>query len=157
MVKFGEMGGPVTNVTVPPISPNFTIEAKDPETGAATTSGEVGRGKEIKLAISVKAVQGFTGEVTLSVSGLPEMTTATFDPASGTPDFTSDLTISTGKKTEPGTYELAIKASSDGLSHTFAYTLEVTAKKTTWLLWLLLVIIIVILGNVVYILGRRRR
>jgi len=139
-------------VGVPPVSPNLTMEVRDPRTGAVTTSGEVRRGKEVKLTISVKAVQGFTRQVTLSVSGLPEMVTATFDPTSGTPNFTSDLTILTGKKTKPGNYELTIKASSNGLSHTFAYTLKVTGKSYAWLGILLLLVLLVIGANVLYVL-----
>ena len=55
---------------------------------------------------------------------------ATFSPISGTPTFTSTMTISTLSSTPAGTYTITITGTGGGLTRTCTYTLVVTR---TWL------------------------
>jgi hypothetical protein len=55
---------------------------------------------------------GFTGTVTLAVSGLPKFATAKFAPASIVNSGSSTLTISSNKKVAQGTSTLTITGTS---------------------------------------------
>ena len=75
-------------------------------------------------SVTISPTSGFTGAVTLSVSGLPTGTTGTFtpNPASGS----STLTVTTAASTPLGTYPLTITGVSGTLSHVAAVSLSVT-------------------------------
>jgi hypothetical protein len=59
------------------------------------------------LPLSIVRTSGNQEKLTLSVSGLPGRTTASFDVASGIPDFASILTLTTNY-TDGGTYDVKI-------------------------------------------------
>jgi hypothetical protein len=75
------------------LSPNFSISA-------APGSRVVHAGERTTYTVSVVSSPGFNRPVTLSVSGLPEGATATFEPATVSVSGTSVLTVST-----PGTMQ----------------------------------------------------
>jgi hypothetical protein len=70
---------------------------------------------------------GYAGTVTLSVTGLPGNTTASFNPSTVTGSGTSVLTITPSKTTPTGTYTLAITGndSAHSLTHNTIVTLTV--------------------------------
>ena len=108
----------VVTATPPPAS--FTL--------STTPSSEtVAAGSATTYTTSVGALNGFTGVVTLSASGLPTGATANFSPATVTGSGNSTLTVSTGSATPVGTYPLTITGTSGSLTQTSNVTLVVTA------------------------------
>jgi hypothetical protein len=78
-------------------------------------------------AVTVSAIDGFTGSVTLSVTGLPAGTTNNFNPQPITGGSgSSTLTITTSTATPTGTYSLTITGTSGSLSHSAGVTLIVS-------------------------------
>ena len=67
--------------------------------------------------ISVSPIAGFTGTVSMSVSGLPAGSTATFNPQAVSGAGSSTLTVNTGVLTPLGNYPLTITGVSGGTSH----------------------------------------
>ncbi|PYY18903.1 MAG: hypothetical protein DMG60_06490 [Acidobacteria bacterium] len=67
--------------------------------------------------ISVSPIAGFTGTVSMSVSGLPAGSTASFNPQAVSGAGSSTLTVNTGVLTPLGNYPLTITGVSGGTSH----------------------------------------
>lgn len=96
----------------------FTISAPSPQT--------VHHGSSVSFVVTVTPLNGFSGNVSLSVTGLPSRATASFNPKSATaPSWTSTLTISTSGKTPTGTRTLTIKGTSGSLTQTATVQLTV--------------------------------
>ena len=78
-------------------------------------------------SISVTPSGGFTGSVSLSLSGLPRWTSSSFsvNPVSitGTGSGSSTLTISTNRHAQQGTYSLTLTATSGSLTSQIPITL----------------------------------
>jgi hypothetical protein len=100
------------------VAPDFSI-------AASPASQTVTRGSSTIYAVTVGALNGFTGTVGLSVSGLPSRATATFNPSSITGSGSSTLTITTNRRTPIGTATLTITGASGSLSHSTTVTLVV--------------------------------
>ena len=109
-----------------PVSHSVTVTGGDFTISISPENVSVKQGENVQVTITVTSVGGFSQQVTLSVSGLPGGTTYTFSPQSGTPTFTSTLTISTGPATEPGTYTVTVTATGGGKTHSQTFTLTVT-------------------------------
>ncbi|MFY3741999.1 MAG: hypothetical protein HMLIMOIP_002461 [Candidatus Nitrosomirales archaeon] len=78
------------------------------------SSRTVAQGQSTSYDVTVNLVSGTTQPVSLSISGLPSGTTATFTPSSVTPNGTSTLFVST---TAPsGTHILNITATGGGVT-----------------------------------------
>ena len=93
-------------------TPDFSV--------AATPSSQtVPPGKSTSYTVSVTPSNGFTGNVSFSVSGLPSGATASFTPSSVSGSGSSTLTVNTSSSTPTGNYTLTITA-TDGntLTHT---------------------------------------
>ena len=75
--------------------------------------------------VTISAINGFNGSVSLSVSGLPSRSTGSFNPTSVTGSGTSTLKISTRSRTSTGTRTLTIKGTSGSLTHSSTVTLTV--------------------------------
>jgi uncharacterized membrane protein len=101
-------------------APDFALSATPP-------SNAVGQGSNASYAISLSALNGFTGNVDLSLSGLPTGATSSFNPASVGGSGTSTLTITTTSATPIGTYTLTITGTSGSLVHSTTVTLIVAA------------------------------
>jgi hypothetical protein len=99
-------------------APDFSI-------AASPASQTVTRGSSTTYTVTVGALNGFTGNVSLSVSGLPSRTTATFNPGSIAASGASTLTITTANKTPAGTKTLTITGTSGSLSHSTTVSLVV--------------------------------
>lgn len=106
-------------VQAPP-SPDFTLTL-------SPTSQSVRGGGQVSYTVTLNSVNGFSGTVTLSVSGLPSGSVSTFSPSSVTGSGGSVLTITTA--TSPrGTYTFTVSGVSSGLSHTVSGTLRVSKR-----------------------------
>jgi len=96
------------------------------------TSGSVVQGSGTTSTVTVSLVSGTTQSVSLSTSISPSATglTATVNPTSGNPTYTSTLTISTTTSTLTGSYSITVTGTSGSLSHSAIYSLTVTAPGT---------------------------
>jgi hypothetical protein len=108
-------------VTAPP---DFSL-ASSPGTQLITPGGST------TYTSTVTANNGFTGNVTFSVTGLPTGASAAFNPASVTSSGSTTMTVSTTAATATGTYPLTITAASGTLSHTSAVSLTINQNGGT--------------------------
>ncbi len=74
--------------------------------------------------MTIASLNGFNGPVTLSLTGQPSGSTATFSPNPAT--GTATLTVQTRGNTAQKAYALTIKGVSGSLSHTASASLTVT-------------------------------
>jgi hypothetical protein len=93
---------------------------------ASPSSLSVKQGSKASSTISVNGINGFTGSVSLSVSGLPKGVTATLSPNPATKTSTFTLTVS--NSASPGNNLLTVTGKSGSLVQTTAITLTVTHK-----------------------------
>jgi hypothetical protein len=100
----------VTLVVTGGVSPNFTISV-------SPASLNVTRGTSGNYTVTIGAVNGFTGTVSLSVTGLGSRVTATFSPTSVTGSGTSTLSVTVNRRATRGTRTLTITGVSGSLSH----------------------------------------
>jgi hypothetical protein len=77
----------------------------------------VTRGTTGRYTVTIGAVNGFTGAVSLSVSGLGSRVTASFSPTSVTGSGTSTLSVVVNRRATVGTRTLTITGTSGTLSH----------------------------------------
>ncbi len=110
----------VTLVVNSTSSPDFSISA-------SPSSRSVAQGSATSYTATVTRSGGFTGTVTLSVSGLPANATATFSPVS-IPNGSSNSTMSvnTSASTPTGSYTLRITGTSGSTTHSTTVALVVT-------------------------------
>jgi uncharacterized membrane protein len=99
-------------------NPDFTLSASP--SSLAITQGNIGTS-----TITVNPLNGFSGSVNLSVSGLPSGVTASFNPTSAT--SASTLTLNASSTAATGTVTLTVTGVSGTLTHTTAITLTVNA------------------------------
>jgi hypothetical protein len=92
---------------------------------ASPASREVLQGDQTTYAVSVSSVAGFTGPVSLSVSGLPNGVTATPSPNPVTPGTSSTLTVVANSNASTGNYTLTITGTSGSLVHSTQVALSV--------------------------------
>jgi hypothetical protein len=83
-------------------------------------SQSIERAKTASYVVTAKSMDGFSGPVALTASGLPARSSATFSAPSlmlspGNP-ATATMTVSTSQSTPIGTYSLGIKGVSDKVS-----------------------------------------
>ena len=129
--------------TVPAGTPDFAIAANP---GSRT----VAPGEAAQYTVTLTALNGFAGAVSLSVSGLPADSTATFTPAAGTPTgegATSTLRVQTtaapagdlaaasrgrqgGRATPTGSSTLTIRGTAGSLVRETTVALVVAAPGT---------------------------
>lgn len=102
-----------------PQSSDFTITV-------SPTSRSVRHGRSTSYTVTIGAVNGFSGSVSLSVSGLGSGATGSFNPTSVTGSGNSTMTIRTTFSAQRGTFTLTVKGTSGSLSHTKTVTLTVT-------------------------------
>jgi hypothetical protein len=103
--------------TSPP--PDFSISA-------SPSSQTVVQGRSTNYTVTSTPSGGFTGNVTLSASGLPSGAGATFNPNPITGGSgSSTMTVTTSSTTPVGTYTLTITGTSGTLTHTATATLVV--------------------------------
>jgi len=113
----------VTVTIQSPVEPDF-------ELSAVPTSQTVTPPQSTSYIISINGKGEFEASVDLTVSGLPAGVEASFNPQSGTPDYTSTLALTVTQTTTPGTYALTIYASGGGKTKSTVVTLVVQAAPT---------------------------
>jgi len=103
-------------------TPDFT-------SSVAPSSASTAAGGAVSYTVSVSPVNGFTGDVSLTLSGLSESQASwSFSPPVITGGSGSaQLTVSTATSIAAGTYPLTITATSGATVHSAAATLVVTA------------------------------
>jgi uncharacterized membrane protein len=90
------------------------------------SSQSVGPKSSVSYTVTVAPLNGFTGTVNLSLSGLPKRTSGSFSTSSITTSGTSILTISTTPKSPAGSYTLSVTGTSGSTSHTATAALNIT-------------------------------
>jgi len=120
----GTYGGKKVTTTIPlsVVEPGFTLTNQDGPVN-------LGRGASVQTYISMSPQNGFTGNVRLSVSGLPSGVTASFSPdliiGSGTLTLTANTTATIGTK------NITVKGISGAHSATTTIPLTVAAPSFT--------------------------
>lgn len=92
------------------LTPNFSVSAS-PATRTVT------RGSSTTYAVTITRINGFTGSVTLKLSGLPGRVSSSFNPNPATAT-SSTLTVSPQRKSSRGSYTLTIQGTSGSLVRT---------------------------------------
>ena len=116
-------GGGITHtttiaLTVTAPNPDFTITD-------SPSSITVVRGSTGHTMVTVGALNGFTGTVTLSVSGQPSRVSTTLSPTSITGSGSATLSVAVGKRATTGTRTLRITGTSGSLAHSVNLTLTI--------------------------------
>jgi hypothetical protein len=99
-------------------TPDFTISV-------SPASLNVTRGNSGTYTVTIGAVNGFSGTVSLSVTGLGSRVTATFNPTSVNGSGTSSLRVSVNSRATRGTRTLTITGVSGSLSHSTTASLVI--------------------------------
>jgi hypothetical protein len=104
----------------------LVVQAPAPDFGlsASPSSRSVVHGSGTSYGVTISRINGFSGNVSLSVSGLPSRTSASFSPNPAS--SSSTLSVTTNRKTPRGTYTLTITGTSGSLTRTVRVTLVVT-------------------------------
>lgn len=99
---------------------------------ATPSSQSVTAGSATSYTVSVAPVNGFTGAVSLTATGVPTGASATFNPSSVSGGSgSSTLNVSTTSSTAAGTYPLTIKGTSGSSTETTSVTLTVTSGSSS--------------------------
>ena len=96
---------------------SLTVSASPSWAGTTSPSGTGWYDAGSQVPVSASPSSSF--KVSLSASGLPSGASASFNPSSDTPPFTSTLKISASSSTPPGSYRITVKALKDG--YNFGY------------------------------------
>jgi hypothetical protein len=109
-----------TTVTLTVNAPNADFTIAD-----SPASITVRRGTTGTSTVTIGALNGFTGTVTLSVSGQGSRVTPTFNPTSVTGSGNSTLSVRVGSRATTGTRTLTITGTSGSLTHSVQLTLTI--------------------------------
>src|SRR6185437_3019239 len=105
----------------------LVVNLRDFSLSATPTSQAIEGGQSTSYTATIAPLNGYTGTVSFSVSGLPAGATATFTPASITTSGDSTLAIATTAGTTPsGSYSLTITGTDGVLTRTATVTLVVS-------------------------------
>ena len=111
----------------------LTVTGSDFTISASPSSLSIPQGHQGTSTITTAISGGFNSAITLSASGLPSHTTASFSrnpiPAPG--NGSSLMTLTVGASTPPGTYPITVKGNGGGVQHTTAVMLTVTGSDFT--------------------------
>jgi hypothetical protein len=105
-----------TTVTLVVVAPDFVLSA-------SPASQTVTQGGGTNYSVTISPTGGFSGQINLSVSGLPTGANGSFTPNPATTSAT--LSVTTGTSTPAGTFTLTITGISGSLAHTTTVTLVV--------------------------------
>jgi hypothetical protein len=107
----------------------YTAAAAQPDFSVAVTpsSQSIAQGGSTTYTATITPSNGFTDNVSFSVSGLPTGASGAFVPTSVAGSGSSTLTVTTTGTTATGTYPLTVTATSGTLTHTASTSLVITA------------------------------
>ncbi len=111
-------------VDMPSGSPSFTLDATPPTLNVCAPGDAV-------YQVNLRPVDGFSNPVTLSATGAPSGTSASFSSTSTTPPGSSTMTIGNTGALAAGSYTFAVAGASDTLTHQASVTLNVSALPST--------------------------
>jgi hypothetical protein len=100
--------------------PDFTISVYP-------SSLTLQQGSSGSVTVTVTKISGGSFTVSLSASGVPSGSSASFNPSRGEPTYSSTLRIEVGSSTPVGAYTITVKGTGAGKTRTASLTLEVTA------------------------------
>jgi len=117
---FGASSSSTISTTV-----NLNVAAPDFSLSASPASVTVALGGAGGSTIAVGALNGFSGVVNLTASGMPVGVTASFSSGSVSGSGSSTLNLTTTSNTAPGSYPITVQGVSGSLTHTATVTLTV--------------------------------
>jgi hypothetical protein len=103
----------------------LTVPPRDFGLSVSPASRTVTRPNSTTYTVTVSPVNGFAGEVSLAVTGLPYRATATLSANPVAAPGTSTLTVRTTPSTTRGTFTLRVTGTSGSLTHQATATLVV--------------------------------
>jgi uncharacterized membrane protein len=109
----------LVHLTVSPPPPDFTLSVT-PSTQSAAPGGSA------SYPVSTATVGGFTGNVGLTVTGVPAGATASFATTPVSAGAGTTLSVAVGASTAPGTYPLTVTGTSGSLTHSKTVNLTVS-------------------------------
>jgi hypothetical protein len=112
----------VWGLNTPP-GPDYSISASP---GSQTVTP----GNGASYTVTVTALNGFSGTVSLSASGLPSAASASFNPTSITGSGTSTMSVTTSGSTPTGTSTLTITGAFGTTNHTTTVQLVVSSPSS---------------------------
>jgi hypothetical protein len=105
-------------------SPDYTVSV-------APGTVSVAAGNSGTATVTIAAINGFTGAVSLHMGALPTGVTRVFNPDPVNGSGTSIVTLTTTSATPVGTYPITIAANTSTISHTVSMVLTVTGAVST--------------------------
>ena len=112
-------------------TPTSTAPAPDFSIAVTPSSQTISQGSGALYTATITPNNGFTGNVSFNVNGLPAGASASFNPTTVTGSGSSTLTVSATSTAAPGVYPLTVTATSGLLTHTAAISLIITQTGTT--------------------------
>ncbi len=106
-------------------STQVNLAVMDFTVSATPSSQTVAPGASTNYTVNVGTVNGFSGTVTFSASGLPSGATASFNPTSVNSLGSSTMTVTTSSSTPNGSSTIVVKGTSGNLANTANVTLNV--------------------------------
>jgi len=117
----------LTTNSVADFNPTFSPAAPPFDFSLSNSGGiTVAQGSSGWNTITVTLISGTSQGVTLSASGLPSGASASFNPVSGNPTFSSSLTITASSITPAGSYTVTVNGTGGGLTRTTSFTLTIS-------------------------------
>lgn len=130
----GTNAGAVTSYTFNNVQANHTISTAfslipvvDFTIATSPSSRTVTAGGGTNYTTTISALNGFTGTVTFTVTGLPSGAGGSFNPTSVSTSGASTLTVTTTTNTPAGTNTLTVIGTSGSLTHSNTVTFIVNA------------------------------
>jgi hypothetical protein len=126
--RAGESINLAVNLIAEVIASAYTRTLFDFSMSAQQTSVAVPQGSSGSNAITVTYVAGTPQTVTLSTSGLPSGVSASFNPSSGSPTFTSSLTLTVSSTANPSRYNTTVTGVGGNATHTVTFSLTIQPR-----------------------------
>ena len=101
------------------------VQPFDFSISASPAQQTIAPGGSATSTVTVGLVSGTSQNVALTVSGVPKGASASLNPTSGTPAFSSVLSITTTASVASGQYALTITGTAGTTSHTTTFTLTI--------------------------------
>src|SRR5439155_1724102 len=100
----------------------------DSPIGASPSSVSAAQGGSAASTIATSILSGSPESLTLSATGVPTGTTASFSPNPITAGSSSTLTFTVDPATTPGTYSVTVTGTAPSATHSTTVTLTITTR-----------------------------